>query len=273
MLGNKIRKLIKRKGIKQVDVCRAVGLSPSRLSNYLSGSREPDLETLSRIARFLEVKLDYFAYGDNIKNTKETGENIKKMREKRGFTKNDLAAVAKMDVQALTRIELGYGEFERDLIENLASCLTCSVADLIGAEEGYSFEQGAQQSVAAENEAVVYEPSVPGIEISLADVEDGRCEMEKGAFWAYVNDGRFAPKVNETDILYIEKVSLDLIDDRDVVLYFDTDSLKFMRAFLSGGNIIMAPEVGAGAPVTYQKDDELAAGCRVYKLHWHAVKL
>jgi len=272
MLGNKIRKLIKRKGIKQVDVCRAVGLSPSRLSNYLSGSREPDLETLSRIARFLEVKLDYFAYGDNIKNTKETGENIKKMREKRGFSKNDLAAVAKIDVQALTRMELGYGEFERDLIENLATCLTCSVSDLIGEEEGYSFEHG-EFNAAAEGEAVVYEPSEPGIDVTLADVEDGRCELEKGAFWVYVNDGRFAPKVNETDILYIEKVSVDEIDDRDVVLYFDTDSLKFMRAFTSEVGIIMAPEVGAGAPVTYKVGEDLAAGCRLYKLHWHAVKL
>jgi len=270
MLGNKIRKLIKRKGIKQVDVCRAVGLSPSRLSNYLSGSREPDLETLSRIARFLEVKLDYFAYGDNIKNTKETGESIKNMREKRGFSKNDLAAVAKIDVQTLTRLELGYGEFERDLIENLASCLTCSVSDLIGADEGYSFEQS--QGVAAERETVAYEPSVPGIEITLGDVEDGRCEMEKSAFWVYVNDGRFAPKVNETDILYVEKVQLDGVDDRSVILYFDNESLKFMRAFISGDNVLFAPEVGAGEPVSYAKNGSISAGCRIYKIHWHALK-
>ncbi|PLX68618.1 MAG: hypothetical protein C0603_05550 [Denitrovibrio sp.] len=270
MLGNKIRKLIKRKGIKQVDVCRAVGLSPSRLSNYLSGSREPDLETLSRIARFLEVKLDYFAYGDKIENTKETGESIKNMRDKRGFSKNDLATVAKIDVQALTRLELGYGEFERDLIENLALCLTCSVSDLIGTEEGYSFEQTT--GIAAEKEAVVYEPSEPVIDITLNDVEDGRCEMEKGAFWVSVNDGRFAPKVNETDILFIEKVKVESIGDRDVALYFDGESLKFMRAFLSGGNVLLAPEVGAGEPVTYKQDAELATGCRVYKINWHAVQ-
>lgn len=269
MLGNKIRKLIKRKGIKQIDVCRAVGLSPSRLSNYLSGSREPDLETLSRIARFLEVKLDYFAYGDKVKNTKEIGENIKNMREKRGFSKNDLAAVAKVDVQALTRIELGYGEFERDLIENLATCLTCSVSDLIGDEEGYSFDSAA--GVAAERESVVYEPSAPVIETTLKDVEEGRSEMEKGAFWVSVNDGRFAPKVNESDILYIEKVLFDVIGDRDVVLYFDGESLKFMRAFISGDNVLLAPEVGAGEPVYYKQEDEPATGCRLYKIHWHAV--
>lgn len=269
MLGDKIRKLIKRKGIKQIEVCRAVGLSPSRLSNYLSGSREPDLETLSRVARFLEVKLDYFAYGDSVKNTKEIGDNIKKMREKRGFSKGDLAAVAKIDVQALSRLELGYGEFERDLIENLAGCLTCKVSDLIGAEEGYSFDSEA--SAAAECELVVYEPDAPVIGINLNDVEDGRCEKEKGAVWISVNDGRYAPKVNEADILYIEKVIPGELFDRDMVLFYDGDMLKLMRVFISGDDILLAPEVGAGAPVIC-KGGELESGNRVYKIHWHAVK-
>ncbi|MGE4268623.1 MAG: helix-turn-helix domain-containing protein [Deferribacterales bacterium] len=270
MLGDKIRKLIKRKGIKQIDVCRAVGLSPSRLSNYLSGSREPDLETLSRVARFLEVKLDYFAYGDNIKNTKEIGENIKKMREKRGFSKSDLAVVAKLDVQFISRLELGYGEFERDLIENLASCLTCKVSDLIGEEEGYSMDFGA--SSAAEAESVLYEPEAPVIRFNLSDVEDGRCEKEKGAVWVSVNDGRFAPKVNESDILYVEKLALGDLGDREPVLYFDGSSLKYMRAFVSADKVLFAPEVGAGEPVVHQKGSELLADCRVYKIHWHAVK-
>lgn len=269
MLGDKIRKLIKKKGIKQIEVCRAVGLSPSRLSNYLSGSREPDLETLSRVARFLEVKLDYFAYGDSVKNTKEIGENIKKMREKRGFSKGDLAAVAKIDVQALSRLELGYGEFERDLIENLASCLTCKVSDLIGADEGYSFD--IDESAAAEGELVVYEPDAPVIGINLNDVEDGRCEKEKGAVWISVNDGRFSPKVNEFDILYIEKIKIDELCDRDMVLYFDGEALKLMRAYVSSEGFLMAPEVGAGAPVIC-KGNDTAAGTRVYKIHWHAVK-
>lgn len=270
MLGNKIRKLIKRKGIKQIDVCRAVGLSPSRLSNYLSGSREPDLETLSRLARFLEVKLDYFAYGDSIKNTKEIGENIKKMREKRGFSKGDLATVAKIDVQLLSRLELGYGEFERDLIENLAGCLTCKVSDLIGAEEGYSMDAGI--SVAAECELVVYEPDSPVIQINITDVHDGRCEKEKGSVWVAVNDGRFAPKVNEADILYIEKLGVDELCDRDLVLYFDGSVLKLMRAFITDESVLLAPEVGAGSPVIYKTGAPIAAGCRVYKIHWHAVR-
>jgi len=57
-LSDNIRKEIRKAGIKQVDVCRACGLSPSRLSNYLSGSREPDFETLGDICDFLGVSMD-----------------------------------------------------------------------------------------------------------------------------------------------------------------------------------------------------------------------
>ena len=64
-LGKKIRKLIKDTGAKQIDVCRAVGLSPSRLSNYLSGSREPDFETLGKICDFLGVRMDDLRKDDN----------------------------------------------------------------------------------------------------------------------------------------------------------------------------------------------------------------
>lgn len=60
LIGTKIKTLLRLRGKKQVELCRALGLSPSRLSNYISGSREPDLETLSKIANYLGKPLDYF---------------------------------------------------------------------------------------------------------------------------------------------------------------------------------------------------------------------
>lgn len=38
-----------------------MGLSPSRLSNYLTGKREPDLEMLASMAKYLDVDLNYFS--------------------------------------------------------------------------------------------------------------------------------------------------------------------------------------------------------------------
>ena len=57
-LGQKIRGYIREAGMKQIDVCKALNLSPSRLSNYLSGSREPDFETLGMICDLLGIKVD-----------------------------------------------------------------------------------------------------------------------------------------------------------------------------------------------------------------------
>ncbi len=58
--SERMRALIKEKGMKQIDVCKALGLSPSRLSNYLSGNRMPSIEILSNFSAYLGVSLDYF---------------------------------------------------------------------------------------------------------------------------------------------------------------------------------------------------------------------
>ncbi len=60
-IGKKLKYLIKEHNIKQIKLADAMGLSPSRLSNYLSDKREPDLEMLSSIANYLGVDLNYFS--------------------------------------------------------------------------------------------------------------------------------------------------------------------------------------------------------------------
>lgn len=59
-LGQLMKNLIKDSGLKQIRVCEGLNLSPSRLSNYLSGSREPSLKILSEFANFFNCSLDYF---------------------------------------------------------------------------------------------------------------------------------------------------------------------------------------------------------------------
>ncbi|WP_022852065.1 helix-turn-helix domain-containing protein [Limisalsivibrio acetivorans] len=60
MIGSRLKELIKQNNIKQKDLCEATGISSSRISNYIHNNRNPDLETLSRIAAFFKVELDYF---------------------------------------------------------------------------------------------------------------------------------------------------------------------------------------------------------------------
>ncbi|MGE4318144.1 MAG: helix-turn-helix domain-containing protein [Deferribacterales bacterium] len=57
-LGQLIREHISMSGMNQVRFAFSLGVSPSRLSNYLTGARLPDFFTLCRIADILNVSLD-----------------------------------------------------------------------------------------------------------------------------------------------------------------------------------------------------------------------
>jgi len=59
-LGSKIRKLREETGLTQEDLAKSVGLSSEFISQLELGKRSPSLESLSRIARFLEKDISYF---------------------------------------------------------------------------------------------------------------------------------------------------------------------------------------------------------------------
>ena len=62
MIGKKLKGLLKQTGKRQIDLARHLGISASRLSNYLSDKREPDFQMLSEMAYFLGVDLNYFFF-------------------------------------------------------------------------------------------------------------------------------------------------------------------------------------------------------------------
>ncbi|MDR2869285.1 MAG: helix-turn-helix domain-containing protein [Deferribacteraceae bacterium] len=63
MIGRKLKELLKSTNTKQIKLAEHAGISPSRLSNYLSEKREPDLELLAIMAKYLHVDLNYFVSG------------------------------------------------------------------------------------------------------------------------------------------------------------------------------------------------------------------
>ena len=71
MIGKKLKHLLNTTGHKQIDLAKHLGISPSRLSNYLSDKREPDFDMLTEMAYFLGVDLNYFAERDFCKKRKD----------------------------------------------------------------------------------------------------------------------------------------------------------------------------------------------------------
>lgn len=56
---NRIKDLRLEKGVSQNKLAKALGLTQQAISAYENGLREPDLETLNKIANFFNVSVDY----------------------------------------------------------------------------------------------------------------------------------------------------------------------------------------------------------------------
>ncbi|HDR4425052.1 TPA: helix-turn-helix domain-containing protein [Bacillus cereus] len=59
MLGKKIAELRKNQKLSQYDLADRLEFSRGKLANYEQGQREPDYDTLKKIADFFEVSTDY----------------------------------------------------------------------------------------------------------------------------------------------------------------------------------------------------------------------
>lgn len=118
--SERMRTLIKEKGMKQIDVCKAVGLSPSRLSNYLSGNRMPSIEILSNFSAYLGVSLDYF---NTIPNPSDEIDEKESLKNYVRFL-SELAKPVKIEVIT----DLGVRKFE--INSTKVSSLISSTANL-----------------------------------------------------------------------------------------------------------------------------------------------
>ena len=60
-IGAALLELRRRRGVRQLDVCKTTGLWPSELSRYEHGTRIPRLQKLTALADYYGVSLDVLA--------------------------------------------------------------------------------------------------------------------------------------------------------------------------------------------------------------------
>lgn len=58
-LGERIKQLLGERKETQRDLARRFGWGDSTVSQYVKGEREPDLETVGKLAKYFEVTVDY----------------------------------------------------------------------------------------------------------------------------------------------------------------------------------------------------------------------
>ena len=57
--GDILRDLLEQEGISQRKLARELNIAPSTLGNYINDHREPDYETLKKLADYFGVTVDY----------------------------------------------------------------------------------------------------------------------------------------------------------------------------------------------------------------------
>ena len=62
---DRIRELRKQRGLSQAELGKILNIAQNTLSAYERGSRDPDTETLSQIAKYFGVSIDYLIGRDN----------------------------------------------------------------------------------------------------------------------------------------------------------------------------------------------------------------
>lgn len=63
-MANRLRELIKAKGIKQVELARILGVKPNTVSGWVHESRQMDHQTLVKLAEYFGVSIDYILKRD-----------------------------------------------------------------------------------------------------------------------------------------------------------------------------------------------------------------
>lgn len=71
MFNKRLVELRKQKNLSQYELAEQLGFSRGKLANYEQGTRQPDFETLQKIADFFGVSLDYLL-GREAEQTNDT---------------------------------------------------------------------------------------------------------------------------------------------------------------------------------------------------------
>ena len=70
-MDNRIRELRKEKGITQIELAKLLNVSDRSVGFYETGERDPDTDTLKKLASYFDVSIDYLLGHSDIRNPKE----------------------------------------------------------------------------------------------------------------------------------------------------------------------------------------------------------
>lgn len=67
-MNNRLRELRKEKGLTQLELAKILNVSDRSVGFYETGERDPDTDTLKKLASFFSVSIDYLLNQSDIRN-------------------------------------------------------------------------------------------------------------------------------------------------------------------------------------------------------------
>ena len=133
MLGEKIAEQRKKLGLSQEEMAKKIGVSRSALSLYEIDRREPDLETVKKIASLFGVTTDYLLGAEKGGNTM-LGKRINELRRASGMTQEELGKKLGVIKQTISSWETDVAEPNHAATIAIAKLFGVTTDYLLGAE-------------------------------------------------------------------------------------------------------------------------------------------
>lgn len=142
-LGTVLAQLRKKKGLNQREFADIIGVSNGAVAMWETNKRQPDLQTLVKIASFYDVSVDYLlsnedcVYTEEATSSKNTqnialGERLRQIRSLNNYTMSELSQKLGITIQSLTSYERGNRLPSLDLLIKLADFYGISLDTLVG---------------------------------------------------------------------------------------------------------------------------------------------
>ena len=135
MLSERLKTLRKRDGITQTEFAKEFNVSAGTIGNWETGAREPDYQTLLRIADFFGVSADYLLGHDENSSVTPAVTKFRELRIARGIQQKDLAIKLGVPANTYNQWETGKRDPDYQHLSKIADYFGVSVDYLLGREE------------------------------------------------------------------------------------------------------------------------------------------
>lgn len=145
---NRIAELRKEQKLSQKRLGNIIGVAQNTICNWEAGNREPDLDSIKRLANFFRVSLDYLLGKSNFRNAFakidnwgipgsdfngpfDFGKLARQEREEQGITLAEMAAELGLTVQDVADCEDGVLPINLELAGKMAAFLGTDVSQML----------------------------------------------------------------------------------------------------------------------------------------------